>query len=117
MTFVGAIFVFVHSMMSHAEPTQVALARAQANQWVVQRLGTPIKPGWLITGNIELTGDTGHVDLVIPVSGSHGSAEVHVVADREFGRWQYKEMKMGSRDSEQTIDLLEATATGPGAPR
>ena len=92
--------------MLHAEPAQMALARAVKNPQVVQRLGSPMRPGWFVTGNIHLNNDSGEADLEIPLIGQHGRAEIHVVAQKEFGRWHYKEMSVGSEDSDQVIDLL-----------
>lgn len=104
--FAGSILLFVRGLMFKAEPTRVAIARAQANQQVLQRLGAKVREGWLITGNIQLDNDTGHADLEIPIAGPRGEAEIHAVADKEFGRWQYREMRVGSPNTEETIDLI-----------
>lgn len=110
--FVWTVTGAVHGLLSSAEPTRFALVRAEANPQVVQRLGKPIRAGRSITGNFQLSNDTGHADLEIPIAGPHGKAEIHVVADMEFGRWHYETMRVGSPDSEETIGLLENAGSG-----
>jgi hypothetical protein len=100
------MLLLVHSLLHEAEPAKVALQRAQGSPEVVQRLGTPVTPGWFIKGSISLENDTGHADLEIPIQGPRGQGEIHVIADKEFGRWTYTDMKVGFKTGDQIIDLL-----------
>lgn len=55
---------------------------------VVETIGTPIKPGLLAAGNIEVSGPSGHADLSFPIEGPKGKARVYVKATKEMGVWK-----------------------------
>lgn len=100
----------VIGLMGNSTPAKESIARAQPNPAVVELLGTPVQRGWFVLGSINLSNDTGHADLTLPIHGSRGKAEIHVIADKEFGRWTYQEMKVGSDSNNNTIDLLGGPA-------
>ena len=105
--FVGAIFAvlsLVSGMMRSSEPYRHALAAAQASPEVVAALGEPIEPGFMPTGNINVSPNEGKADLSIGVKGPDGEATVYVEATRKRRRWTYQTLVVALDDRE--IDLL-----------
>jgi Cytochrome oxidase complex assembly protein 1 len=117
------IFALIMSWMRSSDVALEALARAQANPAVVQRLGARIDEGWLTSGSINVgTGGTGDADLTVPISGPKGKGAVYVTARRIAGVWNYSEMIAAIEGSGEKIDLLsgpvqsQSTSPSPSAP-
>ena len=117
------IFALIMSWMRSSDVALEAVARAQANPAVVQRLGARIEEGWLTSGSINVgTGGSGDADLTVPISGPKGNATVYVAARRIAGVWNYSDMIAGIESTGEKIDLLsgpaesQSTLPGPAAP-
>jgi hypothetical protein len=92
------IFALIMSWMRNSDVALEAVARAQANPAVVQRLGARIEEGWLTSGSINVgTGGSGDADLTVPISGPKGNATVYVAARRIAGVWNYSQMSQPGR--------------------
>ena len=105
------IFALIMSWMRSSDVALEALARAQANPAVVQRLGARIEEGWLTSGSINVgTGGTGDANLAVPISGPKGNGTVYVTARRIAGVWNYTQMIAGIESTGEKIDLLSAPA-------
>jgi hypothetical protein len=87
--------------MKSSDVYKEALREAAANDVVTQALGSPIEPGWLVLGNINISDGSGTADLKIPISGPKGKAVIHVVATKTDGKWE--------------LTTLEVELRGPGA--
>ena len=57
-------------------------------------LGVPIKIGWPIEGSTEETPDSGHSNLLIPVSGTLGRGSLRVVGTKSNGAWKISELTL-----------------------
>jgi hypothetical protein len=115
------IFALIMSWMRGSDVALEALARAQANPAVVQRLGARIEEGWLTSGSINVgTGGSGDANLAVPISGPKGKATVYVTAQKIAGVWNYSQMIAGIESTGEKIDLLsraaESQSTAPGPP-
>ena len=113
------IFALILSWMRGSDVALEALARAQANPAVVQRLGARIEEGWLTSGSINVgTGGSGDASLSVPISGPKGNGTVYVTARRIAGVWNYSQMIAGIESTGEKIDLLsgpaESRSTAPG---
>jgi len=89
-----AIFLVVTGAIRHSEVARQALAKAQSNPSVIEKLGTPIEEGWLASGSISTSGASGDADLVLPIHGPKGNAKLYVVAKKSAGEWTYKRMEV-----------------------
>ncbi|HFE66435.1 MAG TPA: hypothetical protein ENJ93_04150 [Chloroflexi bacterium] len=89
----GIIAVTFGSMKSSA-PYQQALSAAQTNPQAVQALGEPIKAGFLLSGSINLSGNTGDASLAIPVSGPKGKGTIYVEAEKYDNAWHYSRLEL-----------------------
>ncbi len=105
LLFLG-VFGTIFGSLRSSEPVKEAISRAEVHPVVVEHLGTPIEAGWFMNGSISLAGDSGYADIAVPLSGPGGSAQIHVVAKKEAGRWQYQRMECEILGVEERIDLL-----------
>jgi hypothetical protein len=102
------IFALIMSWMRSSDVALEAVARAQANPAVAQKLGGRIEEGWLTSGSINVgTGGSGEANLAVPISGPKGNGTVYVMARRIAGVWNYSQMIAGIESTGEKIDLLE----------
>ena len=80
LTAVAALVYGLFGLMKGSDPYRHALSAAQAHPAVVQALGTPLRPGFAVTGYIEVSDDDGHADIRFPVRGPRGEGTVYVEA-------------------------------------
>lgn len=104
-----ALFVLwlVFGLLKSSEPYRLAMTMAQADARVAAALGEPVEPSRFLTGNIEVSGDTGHAELTIPLSGPKGRGSLHVVANMSGGRWVVEEAVLTVGQSGERIDFLD----------
>jgi hypothetical protein len=91
------------------------LASAQRDAAVIETLGSPIKDGFLVSGNTNVNGATGESNLAIPISGPKGKGTIYVSAKKSLGEWNYAGLVVEVGQTHQRIDLLQtpAPATSP----
>ena len=107
IAFVAFIIFVVFAAMRSATPYQDAVARAKSDPRVIEALGSPVEPGWFMSGNIKTTNDTGSADISLSISGPKQSASVAVVGYKQGGRWTYTKMLVTPKSGDP-IDLLTA---------
>jgi len=101
------IFALIMSWIRSSDVALEAVARAQANPAVAQKLGGRIEEGWLTSGSINVgTGGSGDANLAVPISGPKGNGTVYVMARRIAGVWNYSQMIAGIESTGEKIDLL-----------
>ncbi len=105
--FAAIIASFVFGLMKSSDAYKDAVAQAKANSSVVEALGTPIEEGILVSGNINVTGSSGHADLAIPISGPNGKGTIYVVATKSAGKWSFSTLVVEINETATRIDLLE----------
>ena len=105
--FVGSIALIVFSAMKSNDVYKDALARAQAHPSVLEALGSPIKEGFLVSGNTNVNGPSGEANLSIPISGPKGKGTIYVAANKSLGRWNYSGLIVEIAKTHQRIDLLQ----------
>lgn len=87
-----------------------ALALAKADPAVIQALGSPIKDGFLVSGNTNVNGASGESNLAIPISGPKGKGTVYVSANKLLGQWKYSGLVVEIGQTHQRVDLLRSRA-------
>ncbi|HYX68348.1 MAG TPA: cytochrome c oxidase assembly factor 1 family protein [Terriglobales bacterium] len=102
----AGIFFLVMGGIRSSDVYQQALAKANANPEVVVRLGQPIKPGWMVSGSINVSGPTGDADLAIPVSGPKGKGTIYAVAKKSAGEWTFSRLEVEVEGQPGRIDLM-----------
>lgn len=106
LLFVCTIAIFVFGLLKNSDATKLALERARANPIVLQHIGQPVELGFIISGNIDVNGSSGHADLEIPIHGNKGKGTIYVVADKRAGRWTFSTLDVAFADGSPRIDLL-----------
>jgi hypothetical protein len=114
LAFVGSILVIVFSAMKSTDVYKEALNRAKADPAVIEALGSPIKDGFLISGNTNVNGASGESNLAIPISGPKGKGTIYVSANKSLGQWNYSGLVVEVGQTHQRIDLLQKSA--PASP-
>jgi hypothetical protein len=86
------LMALVFGLIKSTDVYTDSLAAARANPQIRAALGEPIEPDFLVTGNINIEGASGHADISYHVSGPQGGATVYAVADKSAGRWRFIEL-------------------------
>ena len=110
VAFVGSVALIVFSAMKSTDVYKEALAKATANPAVIEALGSPIKEGFLVSGNTNVNGASGEANLSIPISGPNGKGTIYVAANKSLGRWNYSGLIVEIAKTHQRIDLLQRPA-------
>ncbi len=108
VSFVAAGALIVFSAMKSTDVYKDALAQAKANPAVIEGLGSPIKEGFLVSGNTNVNGASGEANLSIPISGPKGKGTIYVAANKSLGRWNYSGLIVETAKTHQRIDLLHS---------
>jgi hypothetical protein len=109
LAFMSAIFGMIKSSDAYQHPLQ----QAQRSPAAIAALGEPMKPGWLVMGNINVNGPSGDANLQIPVAGPKGSGDLFVEAKKSAGEWSYQTLVLQLDNDGKRIDLLEENAASP----
>lgn len=107
---VGSIALIVFSAVKSTDVYKDALAVAKAHPSVIQALGSPIKEGFLVSGNTNVNGASGEANLSIPISGPNGKGTIYMAATKSLGRWKYSGLIVEVAKTHQRIDLLQGVA-------
>jgi len=110
LVFVGSIVLIVFSAMKSTDVYKEALARTKADPAVTEALGSPIKDGFLVSGNTNVNGASGESNLAIPISGPKGKGTIYVSATKSLGRWIYSGLVVEVSGTHERIDLLQTAA-------
>jgi cytochrome oxidase complex assembly protein 1 len=106
LLFVGGLVAFVFTLMKSGEPYKHAMEVVQRDSRAQQKLGSPIKPGWFVTGSENTTPTSGNADIAIPVRGSAHSGTVYVVAKKSAGEWSYERLELQVDGENERVSLL-----------
>jgi len=103
---VAALLTFVFGLLKSSEPYQHAVAVASSNQDVVRELGSPVSPGWYVSGSVSVSDTSGEANLAIPLNGTLHHGTVYVIAKKTDGVWNYTSLKTSVEGREAPIELL-----------
>ncbi len=113
----AAICVFVVGILSilgNSDACKLAVARAQKNPAVIERLGNPIERGRFVGGNVNVqSGGTGNAQLSIPLHGPKGEGTLYVEAKKRSGVWSFQTLQFSQKGDATPLDLLTETAKPP----
>ena len=112
VSLVVAVFFFflLFSLIGNSEVCQLAMQSMQSNSAAIERLGTPIKKGLVISGSIETSGPSGHADIAIPVSGPKAKGTLYAVGAKSAGIWKFETLQLAVKGDSNRVDLLDSTA-------
>ncbi len=102
---IGGVAYFAASTMIKGSPAFAqAFAKASQNAEVKEALGTPLTPGFGMSGEMKETNGKGKADFSVPLSGPKGSGSLHVVAHSSGGVWTFERVEVETGG--KTIDVL-----------
>lgn len=105
----AGIFFMVFKTLGNSDVVKQSVERAAMDQRVVDRIGSPIERGWLITGSININNGSGTADVSFPVSGPKGGAQIHAVATKApGGPWVFTTHEATISSTSEKIDLLQS---------
>jgi amino acid transporter len=102
------LMTVITSSFRQSDVYKLAIAQATANPQVREQIGEPIKPDWLISGELNVSGSSGKANLVIPISGPHGRGSIQAVAQKSGGVWRFTFLQVDVVNQSTGIDLLSA---------
>jgi hypothetical protein len=104
----------IGAIMKSSDAYKIAVARARADPRVLTAIGSPLKEGWLITGNINVNNTSGRAEIAIPISGPQSKATIYVNASKAESEWHYSTLVVEIKNTRERIDLQEnSPAEGP----
>lgn len=107
--FAGIALLFISALfgvMRSSEVYTTAMQRMREHPQVAAALGTPIEPGWYLSGELNISGASGEANLRIPIAGPKGDAALSVEAEKSAGRWMYSTLMVKIDGQDAPIDLL-----------
>ncbi|MGC2247969.1 MAG: cytochrome c oxidase assembly factor Coa1 family protein [Terriglobales bacterium] len=111
--FAALLMVVLFVILGDSDVTRMAIAAAESNPVVREKLGEPVKRGFFTSGNIEISGPSGHADLSIPVSGPRGKATIYAVAKKSAGLWKFESLDIAFDQTSTRMTLLKEEAAPP----
>lgn len=100
---VGGLMYGGMKLLKNNDPYRDSIAAAEANPAAAEALGSPVKPGFFLSGNIAINNGEGTVDFSIPVSGPNGKGTIKVVGTKASGatEWTYQtwELQIPGREA------------------
>ncbi len=86
VVFSAVVFAIASNSMKHSGAYELALSDARKTPEVITQIGEDVKGGWFITGKINTSGQSGHAELSIPLSGTRGKGTLDTNEYRESGK-------------------------------
>lgn len=105
-TVIGLGMKGLSGLVSSTEPVAHAIQLAEADPTVLAALGKPLKAGTMVQGSLSTNNANGHADMMVPLKGPKGSADLYIKAEREAGRWSYSLIEIAIDGSGQRVNLL-----------
>lgn len=104
--FLGGVLAVATTALRSSGAYQVALTTAEHDPALVAELGAPMRPGWLMTGEVKVHGSDGEASLAIPISGPRGSGKLIVRASKSDGTWRCSQLQADIAGRSTPLDLL-----------
>ena len=109
--YVIAPMIFVEGMMRQSDVYRMTLRRAQNSPCVNALIGSPLTPGWLISGNEQTSDTSGSADMSIPVRGPKGKGSLDVAAKKQDGVWKINSLNL--LHGAETTEIVPALTNIP----
>jgi len=102
----GVLMVtFIGKVLKSNAPYKDSIAAVQSSPAAIEALGEPIKPGFMLSGNINVVNDGGTVEFFIPVKGPKGSGTITVKGTKAGGIWSYETWHLKVDGQQDVIPL------------
>ncbi len=105
---VGSIVLLAASAMKSSEVYTQAMKQVRGSRAVQKALGEPIEDGFMPSGSINNSNDSGAANLAISLSGPNGSGELLVTAKKGDGSWSFSVLSLQLNETHESINVLRA---------
>jgi len=103
--FIFSLLVCIESMVRQSDVYKLALYEAAGSPCVTSKVGNPFEVGWMATGGMSESDQTGSANWEIPIRGSKGKATLIVEAEKNGGQWKLNKFSL-AQAGESSISLL-----------
>ena len=104
--FVVVLMTVITTSLRNSDVYKQALAQAASNSQVRLQIGEPLKPAWLLSGQLNVSGSTGNANLSIPISGPRGKGTIRAIANKTGRVWRFTYLQISVDGHPASIDLL-----------
>lgn len=111
--FVGSLLGVIEFSFKQSDVYHVALAAAQENPKVIERIGQPIHAEYFVLGTIKTYGSDGDAIMTIPITGSRGAGKIHLLAKKRAGSWSFRQLAVETGAGAESINLLAPETESP----
>jgi len=105
----GGLWLFIQRNLRTSGIYKQAIERVSNTPAVTERIGTPLEPRWVITGEVHIRNASGEADMSIPVVGPDGTCRIHVVGTRSAEQWTIDALEVEFQDG----SMLDLSGNGP----
>lgn len=104
---IGGIFFVAAKALKSADAYTESIAAVESNADATAALGTPIEPGFMPSGSININNGEGDIDFTIPVSGPNGKGTIVVKGKKPSGSpvWIYDTWQLEVEGRTEPIPL------------
>ena len=106
--FVFTLLLIVLGSFHSSNVYQQAVARAGQSPRVRESIGEPLRTGWVVSGRLNVNGNSGSADFTAPISGPKGNAAIRAIASKNHGVWRFSCLQVTVEGQADPIDLLTA---------
>jgi hypothetical protein len=99
----SVVFRGFKSSGAYKEAVSLALSHLE----VRRELGSPVQPGWWVSGSLSVSGPEGSARFATPLHGPRGRALLKVQARKSRNRWIFDVLEVAVEGSGHPIRLLE----------
>jgi hypothetical protein len=107
--FCSTLMFAVEGMFHRSQIYKITLNEAERSPCVAAKVGNPLTPGWIVTGNMEESDANGSAHFEVPVKGPKGTGNVVVSANKQGGAWTIDKFVLVQGKEE--IDLMASTSS------
>jgi|SRR5580704_6361521 hypothetical protein len=111
--FLCGLFGGIQYAFKHSDVYHTAMARAQSDPRVIEQVGDSIHAKWIWQGNINLENSDGNANMVVPIAGSRGEGDIHLVAKKHAGVWTFSQLEFEMKSGSESINLLPPASESP----
>ena len=103
-TILGIVSLVMWSMRQ-SDVFRLAMEKTRKNPAVVEKLGTPIEPDWMVTGSMNVDGDSGTANFTAEIKGPRQKGKLSIDARKRMGEWTFNYLMVKTAAGEE-IDVV-----------
>ena len=102
-----AYFISMSKLIKKSEIYRDSIVIASNDGRLVEAIGSPMRDGTFVAGDLKEENDSGSANIVISLTGPVGSADLFLIAYKKDGKWEYKKLAVKITKSGEEFNLLK----------